>query len=39
MGGMSDVRLQLLARELEVGQQAKVFNAPEGLGQIGRAHV
>jgi uncharacterized protein YjiS (DUF1127 family) len=35
MGGMSDVRLQLLARELEVGQQAKVFNAPEGLGRWG----
>ena len=36
MGGMSDVRLQLLAKELEAGQQAKVFNAPEGL-EIGRA--
>lgn len=35
MGGMSDVRLQLLARELEAGQQAKVFNAPEGLGRWG----
>lgn len=35
MGGMSDVRLQLLAKELEAGQQAKVFNAPEGLGRWG----
>ncbi|EPJ8758872.1 DUF1127 domain-containing protein [Pseudomonas putida] len=35
MGGMSDVRLQLMARELEAGQQAKVFNAPEGLGRWG----
>lgn len=32
MGGMSDVRLQLLAKELETEQQAKVFNAPQGWG-------
>lgn len=37
MGGMSDVRLQLLARGLEAGQQTKVFNAPApaGLGRWG----
>jgi len=35
MGGMSDVRLQLMAKELEAGQQAKVFNAPAGLGRWG----
>jgi uncharacterized protein YjiS (DUF1127 family) len=35
MGGMSDVRLQLLASELEAGQQAKVFNAPKELGRWG----
>ncbi|AYG47305.1 DUF1127 domain-containing protein [Pseudomonas sp. Leaf58] len=33
MGGMSDVRLQLLAKELQAGQQAKVLSAPEGLGR------
>lgn len=31
MGGMSDVRLQLLATELEVEQRPKVYNAPAGL--------
>ena len=35
MGGMSDVRLQLLAREMEAGQQARVFNAPQGMGRWG----
>ncbi|BBH48679.1 DUF1127 domain-containing protein [Pseudomonas sp. KU43P] len=35
MGGMSDVRLQLMARELESEQRTKVFNAPEGLGRWG----
>lgn len=35
MGGMSDVRLQLLAKELEAGQRAKVFNAPAGLSRWG----
>lgn len=35
MGGMSDVRLQLLAKELDAGQQTRVFNAPEGLGRWG----
>ena len=32
MGGMSDVRLQLLAKELETEQQAKVFSNGEGPG-------
>jgi uncharacterized protein YjiS (DUF1127 family) len=35
MGGMSDVRLHLMAKELETGQHAKVFNAPAGLGRWG----
>lgn len=35
MGGMSDVRLQLMAKELESGQQARIFNAPAGLGRWG----
>ncbi|NIE76559.1 DUF1127 domain-containing protein [Pantoea sp. Ap-967] len=35
MGGMSDVRLQLLAKELDAGQQTKVFSAPAGLGVVG----
>ncbi len=35
MGGMSDVRLQLLARELEAGQHNQVFDAPAGLGRWG----
>ena len=35
IGGISDVRLQLMASELEAGQQAKVFNAPQGLGRWG----
>lgn len=35
MGGMSDVRLQLLARELETSQRPVIFNAPAGLGRWG----
>ncbi|MDU9401143.1 DUF1127 domain-containing protein [Pseudomonas sp. zfem004] len=35
MGGMSDVRLQLLATELEAGQRPKVYSAPAGLGRWG----
>ncbi|QCI15245.1 DUF1127 domain-containing protein [Pseudomonas putida] len=35
MGGMSDVRLQLLARELEAEQHNQVFDAPVGLGRWG----
>ncbi|HYQ52346.1 DUF1127 domain-containing protein [Pseudomonas sp. NPDC012596] len=35
MGGMSDVRLQLMAKELEAGQKAKVCNAPADLGRWG----
>lgn len=35
MGGMSDVRLQLLAKELEAGQQDKVSHAPAGFGRWG----
>lgn len=35
MAGMTDVRLQLLAKELEAGQQARVLNAPQGLGRWG----
>ncbi|MGF6391760.1 DUF1127 domain-containing protein [Pseudomonas plecoglossicida] len=35
MGGMSDVRLQLMAKELESGQQGRIFNAPAGLGWWG----
>jgi uncharacterized protein YjiS (DUF1127 family) len=35
MGGMSDVRLQLLAKELDAGQQTRVFNAPAGFGRWG----
>ncbi|HDS1737257.1 MULTISPECIES: DUF1127 domain-containing protein [Pseudomonas] len=34
MGGFSDVRLQLLAKELESGQQPRVSNAPAGLGRF-----
>ncbi|MBF8744345.1 DUF1127 domain-containing protein [Pseudomonas putida] len=33
MGGMSDVRLQLLAKELEAGQRNQVFDAPAGFGR------
>jgi len=35
MSGISDVRLQLMAKELEAGQQTKVFSAPAGLGRWG----
>jgi uncharacterized protein YjiS (DUF1127 family) len=35
MGGMSDVRLQLMAKEMEAGQRAKVFNTPAGLSRWG----
>ncbi|WP_286913601.1 MULTISPECIES: DUF1127 domain-containing protein [unclassified Pseudomonas] len=35
MAGMSDVRVQLMARELEDEQRTKVFNAPAGLGRWG----
>lgn len=35
MGGVSDVRLQLLAEELEEGLRPKVYNAPAGLGRWG----
>ncbi|MFJ4393442.1 DUF1127 domain-containing protein [Pseudomonas sp. NPDC089396] len=35
MGGMSDVRLQLMADELEAEQRTQVFNAPAGLGRWG----
>lgn len=35
MGGLSDVRLQLLPGELEAGQRPKVFNAPAGLSRWG----
>ncbi|AVD87876.1 MULTISPECIES: DUF1127 domain-containing protein [Pseudomonas] len=35
MGGLSDVRLQLLAKELEDEQRPKVFNAPAGLSRWG----
>ncbi|MHA7115870.1 DUF1127 domain-containing protein [Pseudomonas promysalinigenes] len=35
MGGMSDVRLQLLAKELGAEQRTKVFDAPAGLGRWG----
>ena len=35
MGGMSDVRLQLLGKELEARQQTSVFSAPQGLGRWG----
>ena len=34
MNGLSDVRLQLLARELDAGQRPKVYSAPHGLGRI-----
>ncbi|CRI59706.1 uncharacterized protein YjiS (DUF1127 family) [Pseudomonas sp. TE6288] len=33
MGGMSDVRLQLLASELESEQRPRVFSAPQGMGR------
>lgn len=35
MDGMSDVRLQLLAKELDAGQRDKVYGAPAGLGRWG----
>nr|WP_314619768.1 DUF1127 domain-containing protein [uncultured Pseudomonas sp.] len=35
MAGMSDVRVQPMARELEDEQRTKVFNAPAGLGRWG----
>ncbi|MGE7993722.1 DUF1127 domain-containing protein [Pseudomonas sp. NPDC089554] len=34
MNGFSDVRLQLLARELDAGQRPKVYSAPQGMGRI-----
>lgn len=35
MAGMSNVRVQPMARELEDEQRTKVFNAPAGLGRWG----
>lgn len=35
MGGLSDVRLQLLGKTLEEGQQQRVYSAPAGLGRLG----
>lgn len=35
MGGVSDIRLQLLAEELEEGLRPKVYNVPVGLGRWG----
>ncbi|MCO7593381.1 MULTISPECIES: DUF1127 domain-containing protein [Pseudomonas] len=35
MGGLSDVRLQLLAKALADGQRPKVHAAPAGLGRWG----
>ena len=35
MGSVSDVRLQLLAGELEQEQRPRVYSAPDGLGRWG----
>ncbi|MFB4394672.1 MULTISPECIES: DUF1127 domain-containing protein [unclassified Pseudomonas] len=35
MNGFSDVRLQLLAKELEASQRLKVYSGLQGLGRIG----
>ncbi|WP_460417827.1 DUF1127 domain-containing protein [Pseudomonas sp. microsymbiont 2] len=33
MGGLSDVRVQLLAKELEAGERAKVYSVSTGLSR------
>ncbi|MDR2307244.1 MAG: DUF1127 domain-containing protein [Paucimonas sp.] len=35
MGGLSDVRLRLLAKELEAGQRLQVYDPLTGLGRWG----
>ncbi|CAM3622411.1 hypothetical protein CCOS865_00245 [Pseudomonas reidholzensis] len=35
MGSFSDVGVQRLAKELDAGQQPRLYNAPAGLGRIG----
>ncbi|QXI41033.1 DUF1127 domain-containing protein [Pseudomonas xantholysinigenes] len=35
MGGMSDVRVQLLAKELEAGQRVQVYDPLADLGRWG----